>query len=190
MPFNILYEWLEDERQLGVPEPDSAILSTFSANMPHGRVVAIREIKDESLIFFTSSQTRKATELFNNHAATMTFWFAMQRRQVILDGFAHPLTEDENQHYWSMLPRERQLRFLSYAPFSGQVIQDLTYLYEIKNNFSRDSFDQSIPLSEFYKGFCFVPQTLIFYTSRPDDFADVFRFEKSNGNWEKQHISP
>ena len=152
--------------------------------------MAIREIKDESLIFFTSSQTRKVMELSSNPAATMTFWFAMQKKQITLEGFARPVTESENQHYWSMLPRERQLRFLTYAPFSGQVIHDLKDLYDLKNDLFNHFSNKLIPVSEFYKGFCFVPQTLIFYQSMQDDFPNVFQFLKSNGNWEKQRLSP
>lgn len=46
MPFNQLIDWLSKEKELGVMQPECAVLATCtSSGIPHSRVVAIREIK-------------------------------------------------------------------------------------------------------------------------------------------------
>ena len=53
-PIDILKHWLEDEKVRGVSNPQQAVLSTATlASVPHSRVVAIREITEEGLLFFT-----------------------------------------------------------------------------------------------------------------------------------------
>ena len=131
-PFIKINEWLENEKLLGVTDPQSAILSTVSGGTPHSRIVAIRKIKDESLVFFTSKQTKKVKELLENPKSSMNFSLSMQGRQIVLEGMTFPLEQEENQHYWENLPRERQLRFSSYAPFSGRKVNNLNELEKTK----------------------------------------------------------
>jgi len=45
-----------------------------------------------------------------------------------MDGTIHALTDNQNEAYWKQLPRERQLRFASYAPTSDQPIESLKIL--------------------------------------------------------------
>lgn len=135
MPFNILKDWLNKEKELGIEDPACAVLSTCSSSgEPHSRVVAIREIESESLLFFTQQKTRKVAELLNNPKSCLNFLFAKQSRQVILEGAAIPISAEENEAFWVTLPRERQLRFSAYAPTSGLAIKDLDQLEIRKKN--------------------------------------------------------
>lgn len=118
---------------MGIEQPDCAVLSTVtSEGFPHSRVVAIREICVDSLVFFTQQKTRKVAELTNNPHAVINFLLTMQQRQIILEGIAKPLSSEENQEFWETLPRERQLRFSAYASTSGQPIHNLNVLEERK----------------------------------------------------------
>ncbi|HAU9884410.1 TPA: pyridoxamine 5'-phosphate oxidase, partial [Legionella pneumophila] len=104
MPSNMLKEWLSNEKERGIEDPACAVLSTCSSSgEPHSRVVAIREIETESLLFFTQQKTRKVTELLNNPKSCLNFLFAMQNRQVILEGTAIPISQEENEAFWSTL---------------------------------------------------------------------------------------
>lgn len=190
MPFNILSEWIKKEKALGVKQPDYAVLSTVSEGVPRSRVVAIREMKDDNLFFFTSTKTRKVAELLKNPAATINFLFTLQERQVVLEGYARPLTALENQFYWNTLPRERQLRFNAYAPHSGEEIDDVVSLEKEQESIARKFLEQPIPISACYMGFCFIPETFLFYALGQDAFSDVFRFTKTTHGWEKKRLSP
>lgn len=99
-------------------------------------MVAIRAIETDTLLFFTQQKTRKVAELINNPSATLNFFLALQQRQIVLEGIAQPIFQEENKKFWETLPRERQLRLSAYAPTSGQVIQDLNELENKKRELS------------------------------------------------------
>lgn len=191
MPFNMLKEWLNKEKERGIEDPSCAVLSTCSSSSePHSRVVAIREIETESLLFFTQQKTRKVAELLNNPKSCLNFLFAMQNRQVILEGTAIPISQEENEAFWSTLPRERQLRFSAYAPTSGLVIKDLNQLETRKKELSDQFAGLPIPMSEYYFGFRFIPKTWIFYTVGSISFSEVIRYTKIEDSWKSELISP
>lgn len=191
MPFDKMAEWLEKEKYLGVKQPNNAVLATVtSMGTPHSRVVAIREIEPNSLVFFTQKKTRKVSELLKNPVASMTFLLSMQQRQIILEGTAHPLSQEENEKFWETLPRERQLRFSARASISEQVTQDLNHLEKRKNELSKEFDHQLIPMNTSYFGFRFTPETFIFYTLSPATFSEVIKYSKEKNNWKQQPLLP
>jgi pyridoxamine 5'-phosphate oxidase len=191
MPFGKIIEWLEKEKNLGVEQPNNAVLATItSTGIPHSRVVAIREIESDGLVFFTQKKTRKVSELLNNPSASMTFLFAMQQRQIILEGKAHPLSQKENEQFWEALPRERQLRFSARASMPEQVAQDLNLLEKRKDELSKQFDHQRIPMSTSYFGFRFIPETFIFYTLSSATFSEVIKYSKEKNDWKPQLILP
>ncbi|MFJ1267063.1 pyridoxamine 5'-phosphate oxidase family protein [Legionella lytica] len=191
MPFNQLIDWLSKENELGIAQPECAVLGTCTASgIPHSRVVAIREIKNDHILFFTQKGTRKVSELLANPAATLNFLFAMQQRQVSIEGIAKPISPEENEHYWAGLNRERQLRFSAYAPTSGQVISDLSQLDQRKRELDEQFPNQPIPFCDDYVGFRFKPQTYVFYTVESVSFSHVLRFIRVGEEWHEELLSP
>ncbi|ASQ46498.1 pyridoxine/pyridoxamine 5'-phosphate oxidase [Legionella clemsonensis] len=189
MPFNKLNEWFNQEKELGLEV--NTVLSTISpTGFPHSRVVAIREIKNGSLIFFTQRKTRKVADLLSNPAASMNFFLVMQQRQIVLEGAVELLTHEENEQYWNKLPRERQLRFSAYAPTSGQPIMSLKVLDERKRELALCFANKPIPMSDDYCGFRFTPESFLFYTVGSTTFSEVIRFTKNNDVWDEKLISP
>lgn len=194
MPFNLITDWLAQETKAGSISPDRAVLSTVtSAGIPHSRVVAIKAVENESesVLFFTQRGTRKFVELTENPRVSMTFWFAMQQRQIILEGIAKPLSLQENETYWQALPRERQLRFSTYAPTSGKSISSLVELEKKLEELRKQYQDfPTLPMSEFYCGFRLIPDTLYFYTLGSDSFSEMRRYSKNTSGWNQQLLSP
>lgn len=86
-PIDLMNKWLHEEQAAGAPNPQQAVLSTSTNdNVPHGRVVAIREINDQGLLFFTQKGTRKVNELNINPIGAITFWFELLQREIMIEG--------------------------------------------------------------------------------------------------------
>ena len=178
-------------KKLGAPNPQQAVLSTATIDaVPHARVVAIREIVDENLVFFTQKGTRKVKELLANPQASLTFWFELTQREVVIEGVVEALSEMENNNYWSNYPYEARLRFSTYAPTSTQVINSKQDLEVVKAKLAEEYRDQEIPLSPFYCGFRFKPQRFMFYAYRLDELSDVSEFSWQEDRWLKRLLSP
>ncbi len=182
--------WLAKEREEGAPNPNHAVLSTVSAKgAAHGRVVAIREITDEGIFFFTQKATRKVSELQSNSLVSLVFWLELMQREVIIEGVAVPLNEDENTKYWETYPQWAQIRFLSYAPTSMQVISDKGILEKKRQELELNS-NSNFPLSPDYCGFRIQPERMVFYTYRLDELSDVWEYQLRHNSWQLQRLSP
>lgn len=56
MPFRIIQEWLENEENPGSINPNRGILATnVKSNIPHSRVVALREISEKGVLIFLAT---------------------------------------------------------------------------------------------------------------------------------------
>lgn len=59
-PISLLTTWISEELEKGAPNPQHAILSTAGKNsIPHGRVIAIREINEQGLLFLPNEEPEK-----------------------------------------------------------------------------------------------------------------------------------
>lgn len=192
-PMACLQDWLAAEQAAGAVNPQQAVLSTVATlptPIPHARVVAVREVDENGLLFFTQQGTRKVSELRANPNAVMTFWFELHQRQVSLEGEAYPLSSEENARYWQANAREAQIRFCSYAPTSGQPISSKDALEQKRQQIRVEFEGKAIPPSPLYRGFRFKPVTALFYSYRTDEFSDVSRLTWRNGSWIQQRFSP
>ena len=190
-PIKHLNQWIQDERAAGAPNPQQAVLSTAdSRGVPHSRVVAIREINTQGLLFFTQRDTRKVTEMRVNSSVSMTFWFELLLRQVIVEGIIEALSETENEQYWQSYPREAQIRFHSYAPTSAQPIQSKQELEEKRKIIQETYAGQSVPVSAFYCGFRLKPNRFVFYAYQPNELSDVLEYACVDNEWTEQLLSP
>lgn len=191
IPLFKMRTWIEKEKAIGSASPDRVVLATCSPEgIPHSRTVAIREITQEGVLFFTQRGTKKVAELTHNPCASMTLWLALQQRQVILDGIVKALTNAENESCWAALPRERQLRFSAYAPTSGQVIESKSVLEKQLEALTEKFLGNAIPMCKEYCGFHLIVDTIYFYTLGDNTFSESLRYKKHKDVWDKQIISP
>lgn len=192
MPIQLLEQWIKEEKDNGAPNPQQAILSTATKEgIPHARVVAIREITPQGILFFTQKGTRKVTEIAENPRVSLTFWFELMQREVILESFIEDLSEEENKSYWSTYPRVAQLRFLTYAPISSQPIDSKQMLEDKKSFIEQKYSNQELPYTPLYCGYRIIPSKFTFYQYRTDEFSDVYQYVlQENSQWKKQIVSP
>lgn len=192
MPIQFLKEWLKEEKDNGAPNPQQAVLSTATKEgIPHSRVVAIREITPQGILFFTQRGTKKVTEIAENPHVSLTFWFELMQREVILEALIEALSEAENKEYWATYPRIAQLRFLAYAPTSSQPIDSKQILEEKKSVLEQEYRDKELPYTPLYCGYRIIPTKFTFYQYRTDELSDVFQYIlQENDLWQKKVISP
>lgn len=191
-PIELLNNWLSEEQSAGVTNPRQAVLATCNKRdaIPHARVVAIREIDEKGLLFFTQRNTKKVSEITDNPIATLVFWLEISQREIIVEGSVIALSDAENDNYWQGYPRENQVRFASYAPTSSQPISSKAVLENKKRELAIEFADKALPLNPFYCGFKIIPNKLVFYAFRTDELSDVFEYRLLDGNWIKQWLSP
>jgi pyridoxamine 5'-phosphate oxidase len=190
-PIDILQKWLTEEKERGAPDPHHTVLSTATDKaIPHGRIVHIREITSNSLLFFTKKGTRKFDELQNNPRASMTFWFELYQREVMIDGLIERLSEIENEHYWQTKTRDSQIRFYSYAADFSRPISNKQELENKRVEIESEYRERTLPRSPSYCGFRLKPFRMVFYAFRADELSDALEYQLDNAEWRKKILSP
>jgi pyridoxamine 5'-phosphate oxidase len=190
-PLDLLNIWIDEEKQAGAPNPQQAVLSTATKEaLPHARVVAIREISPNGMLFFTQKGTRKVREMEVNPHASLTFWFELKQREVIIEALVEKLQDNENRQYWESYPRIAQERFLAYAPTSGQPIESKQELEVKKINITKEYEGKEIPGTPLYCGYRLKPSSFSFYAYRTDELSDVCQYKLEDGAWTGQLMSP
>ncbi|MCA0402723.1 MAG: pyridoxamine 5'-phosphate oxidase family protein [Proteobacteria bacterium] len=190
-PIQLLTQWIEEEKAVGASLAQHAVLASQGLNgAPHGRVVAIKEINEDRILFFTQQITRKVAEIKNNNKVSLTFWLERYAREVIVEGQAHFLSESENNEYWQNYPQWAQVRFCSYAPTSGLVIENKNILEEKRLAMDKLSNNDPLPCSPDYCGIAIKPACFIFYSYRLDELSDVWKYQRQDNDFVKQILSP
>ncbi|MBA2710012.1 MAG: pyridoxamine 5'-phosphate oxidase family protein [Tatlockia sp.] len=191
-PIHLLKTWLKEEKSANIPFAQHAVLSTQGINgQANGRVVAIREIDEEQLLFFTQRRTRKVEEIKTNPAVTLTFWFEQSGREVIIEGNAMFLSEMQNEHYWKTYPKLAQIRFCSYAPTSGLPIESKQLLENKRLEIAeRTQQEQSLPVSKEYCGIAVKPLRFVFYAYRLDELSDVWEYKIEESEFVRRLLCP
>lgn len=191
MPFDIINQWIEQEKIMGSPSPDMVVLATATKNgIPHCRIVAIREISYDSVLFFTQRNSRKVTEIRENPNASMTLWLPLQQKEIVFEGTIDQISETECKSHWDTYPKERQLRFLSYAPTSGRVIESQSLLEDKLASYREQYQDRSIEMSADYFGFRLNPSRIYFYSLETNSLSKVIEYKKNGDDWKKSFLSP
>jgi pyridoxamine 5'-phosphate oxidase len=180
---------LNKEIQLGSPDPNRVVLATASATgKVHSRIVAVREMTEAGILFFTQRATRKVIDLRENPSASMTLWLPLQQREVILDGVTQALTEEESHVYWDTLPFERQVKFTLHR--SGKQILSLTELENEYQTLLNQYRNKKVPMSDSYCGYRLCPEIIYFYTLGVEKFSEVVKYSRAHSTWTIELISP
>jgi pyridoxamine 5'-phosphate oxidase len=174
IPLDKINAWLSKEKALGSPNPAHFVLATVSpVGRPHSRVMRMREITHDGIIFFTQKETTKVKDLSSNQFASLTFWLPLQSSEMIFDGFVELLSHEENQHYWTSLPRKNQLRFMVNTIRNHQPHLSVEELQAEQAQLTSKFEQKVIPMVDDYVGYRFTPERIIFYTYSEDEFSEI-----------------
>src|SRR5436190_20162039 len=108
-PIETLGRWIEDARRANVPAPAAMSLATAtSEGRPSSRMVALKRLDREGLVFTTCLLTRKARELLANPRVAVTLYWPELGRQARIEGLAAPATRELAEELFVERPRSHQ----------------------------------------------------------------------------------
>jgi pyridoxamine 5'-phosphate oxidase len=128
-PLRLLEEWIEDARAGGLAQPASVALATVGGDgRPSARIVTLKRLEDDALLFTTALWTRKAREIEANPNVALLFHWPSLGRQAHVMGRA----ELAERRLAEELFAERDLfhQLQSVVSRQGEPIDDLGPLRE------------------------------------------------------------
>jgi pyridoxamine 5'-phosphate oxidase len=188
-PFRQLVTWYEEAVAAGVRQPDAMTLATST---PDGRVsariVLLRGIDPDGLVFFTSYHSRKARELEANPRAAVVLHWREQERQVRAEGSLRRTTRERSGAYFRQRPfGSRVSAFISPQSdvVSGRAELEQRY-EEVVARFAGGD----VPLPDDWGGYVVMPDELEFWQGREDRLHDRVRYRPEGDGWRVERLAP
>jgi len=179
--------WVNDETEnltLGI------LATVDSKGIPHSRCVSVREINKREPLFFTQKGSQKVKQIESNSAVSMTISLIEKKRQLIFEGIAEALSEEENVEYWSTYPKLAQTRFMVYGPQSGNLIADNSMLDAKLQDLLEEFKNAPIERPEAYVGYRIKPTIIKMYQLNGDRISDSYVGFKDERGWKLQRVVP
>jgi pyridoxamine 5'-phosphate oxidase len=189
-PMTLFSRWLDDAIASGMHEPNAMTLSTLGiGGAPSSRIVLLKQVDSDGLVFYTNYRSRKSRELGTNPNCALAFpWHPLQR-QVRLEGTATQVPAEESDAYFALRPRGSQLG--AWASPQSQVVRDRAELDAIYAEVTARFPDGSaVPRPPHWGGWRVEPRTLEFWQGRSGRMHDRLRFTRDPGGWRRERLAP
>lgn len=188
-PFEQLNQWMNEAIQEGEPEPTAMVLSTVdSLGNPDSRVVLLKEINSEGLLFFTNYNSKKGRQISANNRVALNFFWPSTERQVRVKGTAEMIPEDISTEYFKSRPIDSQLG--AWASPQSRIIESRDVLNENFARYQQYFEDHEITKPEHWGGFLVRPVNFEFWQGRQNRLHDRFEFNLSDQEWIIHRLAP
>lgn len=182
--------WLEEAGRRGVREPNAMVLGTVGADgRPSTRTVLCKGADERGVTFFTTTTSRKGTQLAETGYASVTFPWLVAERQVHIEGPCRPVDRADSLDYWRTRPRGSQVSaWASEQSRPAESVEELESLYATAER--RLAGVDEIPMPDRWGGFRLVPERVEFWQGGPDRFHDRVECLLAGETWTARRLQP
>lgn len=188
-PFSQLSLWLNDAVSEKIQEPTAMILSTIDQHgNPESRVVLLKELKAEGLVFYTNYNSKKGQQLAENKHVSVVFFWPELERQIRIKGVAEKISENESEEYFQSRPIDSQLG--AWASPQSQIIESRQILDE-NYSYCQEYFrNNELKKPPHWGGFLIRPEYFEFWQGRSNRLHDRIEFCLYENQWKIQRLAP
>jgi len=190
-PISQFSAWINDAIASEEKEPNAMVLSTINgAGAPSSRVVLVKEIDPDGIIFYTNYESDKAQQIDSKPVVALNFnWLSLQR-QVRIEGRVEKVGEERATKYFQGRPKSSQIGAWVSAQSkvipNRQVLEDAKIALEAKFQAA-----DVLPKPANWGGYKVIPDVLEFWQGRRSRLHDRLRYTREeNGTWLIERVSP
>jgi len=187
-PLRALEHWIEDARRGGLAHPAAAAFITSTTDgKPSARMVTLRRLEPNALIFTTPLWTRKALEVRANPQVALLWHWAALGRQVHITGqaaiaertLAHQLFAEGNldQRLQTLVSRQ------------GEPIEQLTPLRHRLTELRETSPTPPQCPAE-WGAIRVTPEKVELWREAHDQLHDRHLYQRQHGRWHMTRLAP
>ena len=181
--------WIQEAKDKGAGLPHALNLSSVSPEgQPSSRMVLLKRLSDEGLVFFTDYDGKKGQEIVNNNKAAINFWWAKTDKQIRIQGVCAKVSNKESDDYFHSRPRGSQISAL--ASKQSETLESYEGLLEKAKQIESDNEGKDIKRPDRWGGFVLKPNLFEFWTNQENRLHKRELFTLNEEGWEKSLISP
>ncbi len=191
-PFELLKEWMNEAIAQKVQEPYAMSLATCGAdNKPSVRIVLMREITENGVVFYTNYESAKGQDIAENpNVEALFFWHELER-QVRISGSIAKIDANKSAAYFQKRPHDSQVGAWVSQPQSGEVADREVMqakFDELQNQYPESS---QVPTPAFWGGYEISIHEIEFWQGRANRMHDRIVYTKDNGeSWTTKRLLP
>lgn len=176
-PIALFKQWLEEAVKQQCEEPNAMTISTVDVDgAPSSRVVYLKELEEDGVVFYTNYESQKGQDLAKNpHISASFFWPTLQR-QVHLRGIAKKVSAEVSDAYFASRPRESQIG--AWASHQSRELSSREELKQRIEELEKKFEGKTIDRPSFWGGYLIQPLSIEFWQGRASRLHDRICFEK------------
>jgi pyridoxamine 5'-phosphate oxidase len=188
-PIVQLRHWLSQASNVELVDATAMSVATVdSTGQPSQRIVLLKNLDENGLVFYTNLKSRKAIDIESNNQVSVHFAWLPLERQVKIQGSAHRMSAKENFDYFVSRPQNSQL-----AAWASRQSEPITSRKALNLAFAqmKDKFSQGkIPLPDFWGGYLIKPTRFEFWQGGGARLHDSFAYTPANKAWNISRLAP
>lgn len=187
-PFVLFTEWFNEIEKYGSErEPNAMSLSTVSSSSsPITRIVLLKKFSELGFVFFTNYDSRKGKNIRNNSNVCLSFYWPSMERQVIIQGIANKISEQDSNEYFNSRPESSRVGAI--ISNQSEVIPSRKYIDDKLKNFNINNENMTKPKN--WGGYNVVPGSIEFWQGRDNRLHDRIVFFSESKVWKLMRLSP
>lgn len=189
-PIELLQTWRADADREETQDPSAACLATVGENgAPAARMVLVKAIDANGLVFYTNTKSRKGRELKGNPKAALVMHWPVLGRQVRVEGMAVLVSDEEADRYFASRPRGSQIS--AWASAQSSVLPG--GLEELSQQFEETSEQFSgrpVDRPPHWTGYRITVDRIEFWRHRDDRLHERLRFVRTRNGWQHDRLAP
>ena len=189
-PFIGILKTLEEAESANLVDWNAMnIASVDQMNQPSSRMVLLKKISDDGLVFYTNYNSRKGKDVEVNPKVAVNFWWRELKKQIRVEGFIEKASEKDSDDYFNSRPLKSRVS----AIISNQSSTISSY-EDLKNqidNYLEQNDENSIKRPDHCGLYIVIPNAVEFWQERDNRTHERLKYFLSDDQkWSSHLLSP
>ena len=189
-PFIEILKTLEEAESANLIDWNAMnIASVDQMSQPSSRMVLLKKISDDGLVFYTNYHSRKGKEIELNPKVAVNFWWRELKKQIRIEGFIEKASEEDSDDYFNSRPLKSRVS----AIISNQssTISSYEDLINQIDNYLEQNDESSIKRPDHCGLYIVIPNAIEFWQERDNRTHERLKYVLSdNQKWSSHLLSP
>jgi pyridoxamine 5'-phosphate oxidase len=188
-PFIVFQEWHRKAKEVEGIMANTMTLSTVNyLGQPSIRMMMLNMIHNQSFVFFTNMESRKAAEILDNPNVALCFYWPNCKRQVRVEGTAFKVSSELADKVFDERPLEHKLNILI-SPQS-RLMENISDLEQKTAELSAQMDESNIKRPPNWHGFAITPSRMEFWQEQPFWMHERLVYTDYQGEWSFSRLYP
>ena len=189
-PFIEILKTLEEAESANLVDWNAMnIASVDQMSQPSSRMVLLKKISDDGLVFYTNYNSRKGKEIELNPKVAVNFWWRELKKQIRVEGFIEKASEEDSDDYFYSRPlKSRVSAIISNQSSKISSYEDLTNQID---NYLEQNDESSIKRPDHCGLYIVIPNAVEFWEERDNRTHERLKYILSDDQkWSSHLLSP